>query len=91
MIPGRSFERNCRATKFKTDYFDLLFTRNKTLYRPGRESPDKPSQFFFQPPAQDNIVYADLDNEKSASQKKVFEEVFLVQDTLARIKVEDNG
>jgi hypothetical protein len=39
------------GNQFKTDYFDLLFTRNKTLYRPGRESPDNPSQFFFQPPS----------------------------------------
>lgn len=74
------------GNQFKTDYFDLLFTRNRTLYRPGRESPDRPSQFFFQPPAQDNIVYTDLDKEQSASQKKAFEDLFLVQDTLRRIR-----
>jgi GLPGLI family protein len=74
------------GNQFKTDYFDLLFTRSKTLYRPGRESPDNPSQFFFQSPAQDNVVYSDLEDQKSTSQKKAFEEVFLVQDTLRRIK-----
>jgi GLPGLI family protein len=56
------------------------------LYRPGKESADKPTQFFLQPPAQDNVIYSDLANEKSASQKKAFEDVFLVQDTLRRIK-----
>jgi GLPGLI family protein len=90
MEPGdeswADFSKKLMGNKFKTDYFDLLFTRTKTLYRPGRESPDKPSQFFFQPPGQDNVIYDDLDREKSVSQKKVFEQLFLVEDTLRRIK-----
>jgi GLPGLI family protein len=73
-------------TKFKTSYFDLLFNRDKSLYKPGRESPDKQNQFFFEQPAQDNVVWSDIDNEKSVSQKKVFEQLFLVQDSLRRIK-----
>jgi GLPGLI family protein len=73
-------------TKFKTSYFDLVFNRNKSLYKPGRESPDKQNQFFFERPSQDNVVYSDLDNEKGISQKKVFEQVFLVQDSLRQIK-----
>lgn len=73
-------------SQFKTSYFDLLFSRSKTLYKPGRESADKPSQWFVQQPAQDNIVYADLDNERGVSQKNIFEELFLVQDSLRTIK-----
>lgn len=80
------FAKKFMGNKFKTDYFDLLFTRNKTLYRPGRESPDKPNQFFVQAPAQDNVIYSDLDREKSVSQKRVFEQVFLIEDTARRIK-----
>jgi GLPGLI family protein len=90
MDPGdeswAELSKKIMGNKFKTDYFDLLFTRNKTLYRPGRESPDKPNQFFFQPPAQQNVIYADLEQEKGVSQKTVFEQVFLVDDTLRRIK-----
>ena len=26
--------------KFKSTYFDLLFTKNRTIYQPGRENPD---------------------------------------------------
>jgi GLPGLI family protein len=74
------------GNQFKTDYFDLAFTRTKTLYHPGRESPDKPMQFFFQPPAQDNVVWADLDQQRSVSQKHVFEMMFLVQDSTRTIK-----
>jgi GLPGLI family protein len=90
MDPGdeswAELSKKIMGNKFKTDYFDLAFTRNKTLYRPGRESPDKPSQFFFQPPAQENVIFADLDQDKSVSQKTVFESTFLVDDTLRRIK-----
>jgi GLPGLI family protein len=89
MDPGdegwAEFSKKLMGNKFKTDYFDLLFTPGKTLYRPGRESPDKPNQFFFQPPAQQNIVYADIDRSKAVSQKSVFEQVFLVADSLRPI------
>lgn len=74
-------------TKFKTSYFDLVFNGNKSLYKPGREVPDKQNQLFWgEQPAQENIVWSDLDNEKSISQKKVFEQLFLVQDSLRQIK-----
>ena len=75
------------GNKFKTDYFDLLFTRSRTLYRPGRESTDKMgNQWGPPPPAQQNLVFTDLDQEKSISQKAVFEETFLVQDSARQIK-----
>jgi len=74
------------STHFKTAYFDLLFNRTKSLYRPGRESNDKDNAFMFQPPAQNNTIYSDLDGEKAISQKNIFEELFLVQDSLRKIK-----
>src|SRR5882757_11179791 len=70
--------------QFKTTYFDLLFIRNKSLYRPGRENTD--NNKLWEIPADGNIVYSELDNEKSISQKKVFEQVFLIQDSIRRIK-----
>ncbi|HVU54897.1 MAG TPA: GLPGLI family protein [Puia sp.] len=74
-------------SQFKTTYFDMLFTRNKTLYKPGtRESIGTSMGWFSEQPGQDNIVYNDLDGEKSISQKKVFEETFLVTDSLRKIR-----
>jgi GLPGLI family protein len=70
--------------QFKTSYFDLLFTHNKTLYRPGRENPD--NSRLAQQPAEDNIVYCDLDDQRMVGQKKVFEQLFLVQDSIRKIK-----
>jgi GLPGLI family protein len=75
------------SSHFKTAYFDLLFSHEKCLYRPGRESDDKPNNFFFfQAPAQDNTVFSDLEQDKAISVKHVFEQAFLVQDTLRHIK-----
>ncbi|HWK06545.1 MAG TPA: GLPGLI family protein [Puia sp.] len=70
--------------QFKTTYFDLLFTRNKSLYKPGRENTD--NNKIWEQPAEENVVYSDLDNGRSVSQKKIFEQLFLVQDSLRRIK-----
>jgi GLPGLI family protein len=72
-------------SQFKTTYFDLLFTRNKCLYKPGREVQTK-DRSWGERPAQENVVYSDLDNGRSVSQKKVFEQLFLVQDSTRRIR-----
>jgi len=74
------------TSQFKITYFDLVFTRNKTLYRPGREVTDNGMQIFFERPAQENVVYSELDNATVISQKKVFEQLFLVQDSLRTIR-----
>lgn len=74
------------ANHFKTSYFDLVFTRDKSLYKPGRESPDRELFNFWPSPAQDNIVYSDLSKVKAISEKNVFEQLFLVQDSLRPIK-----
>lgn len=77
--------RKKMSNHFKTSYFDLLFTRDRSLYKPGRESTDKENFFFFQSPAQDNTVWSDLDHDKAVSVKNVFEQTFLVQDSLRHI------
>lgn len=70
----------------KTSYFDLTFNGNKTIYNPGREvvttqkAPD-----WFDGPANDNIVYTDLEKQNTISQKTVFDNVFNVQDSVRKI------
>jgi GLPGLI family protein len=78
--------RKKMSNHFKTAYFDLLFNNGKSLYRPGRESDDRDMFGFWQSPAQDNTVYSDLESEKATSVKHVFEQAFLVQDTIRQIK-----
>ncbi|MEP6727406.1 MAG: GLPGLI family protein [Bacteroidota bacterium] len=72
--------------KFRTTYFDLLFSKNKTIYQPGRENPDNNKIFFNDNVAEENVVYSELDSSKSISQKKVFEQVFLIQDSTRQIQ-----
>ncbi len=70
--------------QFKSSYFDLLFTGGKTLYRPGRENTD--NNKLWQEPAEDNIVYSDLQDSLSTAEKNIFEETFLVHDSTRKIK-----
>jgi GLPGLI family protein len=70
-------------TKFKTSYFNLLFNRNKSLYKPGRESPDKDNRWLEQP-GQDNIVYSDLDMAKASARKKYSSRYFSCRTAFGR-------
>jgi GLPGLI family protein len=73
--------------QFKSTYFNLVFKGNKTLYKPGRENAENnKTNFWSQPVAEDNIVYSDLDIASSISQKRVFEQLYLIQDSIRRIK-----
>ncbi len=71
----------------KISYFDLYFDKGKTLYKPGKEVvaaqkvPD-----WMDGPANDNIVFSDLDAQTFNSQKTVFESVFNINDSLRKIE-----
>ena len=69
------FKKN--IPQFKTTYFDLFFTENKTFYKPGRENTD--NNRLWEQPAENNIVYTDLEKRSAVSQKNVFEKTFLIQ------------
>jgi GLPGLI family protein len=70
--------------QFKVTYFDLTFNGNKTLYQPGRENTD--NNRMWQSPAEDNTIFTDLETHQSTSRKNVFEEGFLISDTVRNIK-----
>jgi GLPGLI family protein len=73
--------------KFKLTYFDLLFSNNISVYQPGRENPDNNKGFWDDGGvAQENVVYTELDSSRSISQKKVFEQLFLIKDSTRQIK-----
>lgn len=68
----------------KTDYFDLYFDNNKTLYKPGKEVEGVKVPDWVGGPANENIVFNDLKDEKFISQKAVFESAYLIQDSLRK-------
>lgn len=69
--------------QFKITYFDLTFNGNKTLYQPGRENTD--NNRMWQSPAEDNIIFTDLQSHLSTSRKNVYEQGFLINDTARTI------
>lgn len=70
--------------QFKTSYFNLEFDGSKTLFKPGRENTD--NNKLWQQPAEDNTVYTDLKDSVSTTQKNVFEQTFLLNDSTRKIK-----
>ncbi len=73
-----------RLPQFKTTYSDLFFHGNKTLYKPGRDNTD--NNKLWQQPAEDNVIYEELDKSQSTAQKNVFEEMFLIKDSTRTIR-----
>lgn len=67
--------------QFQVDYFDLVFTEEKTLYKPGRENPDQ-KRGFMTPPANENVVFKDLQHHTVVAQKQVYETQFLILDSM---------
>jgi GLPGLI family protein len=72
--------------QFKTSYFNLAFDNNKTLYQPGKDNPENNKIWFGNDVADENVIYSDFEKQQAVSQKKVFEKIFLVQDSVRKIK-----
>lgn len=72
--------------EFHTSYFNLSFTNERSLYEPGREVQQKRSPFMGDAPASSNIVFSDFTNSQGVTFKQVFEEAFLIQDSLKNYK-----
>lgn len=83
---GWGAEMKKNTPEFRRTYFDLSFDNEKMIYKPGKESPDKVINPWFDGPASENIVYSDLSIQKVVASKQVFDESFLVQDSLKKYK-----
>ena len=78
---GFAEELKKSVPQYRTTYFDLIFDNNKAIYKPGRESGDKPMP-FLNSPATDNEVYSNFAKDQSISKKEVFDKTFLIQESL---------
>jgi GLPGLI family protein len=74
-----------KQPKFFTSYFDLNFNGNKTVYKPGRET-EPFRNWWLVGPSKENVVIADMETQIINSQKKVFEDIYLLQDTIGKIE-----
>ena len=73
--------------KIQTTYFDLYFNESKTLYKVGKDAPQGFQKVpdWMQDRTTDNIIYNDLKQQQTVSQKNIFESPFLIQDSLVKI------
>jgi GLPGLI family protein len=72
--------------KFGITYFDYSFNTSGSLYKPGRESENPVKPFWGSAPASENIVYTDFQSKKVSALKKIYEESFLVQDSVKKLQ-----
>ena len=66
-------------------YCEFIGDSTRSIYKPGRDVPIDP-RTWYRPVADKNIVYTDFKKGQTISQKPVYEETFLVTDSLLRIK-----
>lgn len=66
-------------------YYDFIGNTTKSIYKPGKEVPVD-TRSFYRPIADKNVIYTDYTNKTTIAQKPVFEEIFLVEDSLLKIK-----
>jgi GLPGLI family protein len=66
---------------------NLMFGNNQTLFTPSGNN--TPATSFFNDPQismQKNVVYTNLDTKQLVSEKKIFDDTYLLKDTLKSIK-----
>lgn len=74
-----------RLPKTVITYHEFIGDSTKSVFRPGREAQIDPRS-WYRPVADKNVVFTDYKNGITISQKPVYEETFLVQDSLLKIK-----
>jgi GLPGLI family protein len=74
-----------RMPKETTSYFNFTSDGNKSIFKRTKEA-EIPRGMWFQPFADNNVVYNDYAASTTISQKPIYEETFLVKDSLLKIK-----
>ncbi len=92
MQEGNSFfeQYKDRIPVSVASYYEFTGDTSKSIYQPIKETPPDPRS-FYRPIGDKNIVYTDYKKGISISQKPVFEETFLVEDSLMKIKWKITG
>jgi GLPGLI family protein len=74
-----------RLPQMATSYFDFVGDSSRSIYKPGKEV-KVDSRSWYQGIADKNVVFNDYKAGTTITQKPIFEETFLVQDSLQKIK-----
>jgi GLPGLI family protein len=72
------------------NYYEFTGDSSRSIYQPGKDVPVDP-RTWYRPVGDKNVVYNDYQKGITISQKPVFEETFLVEDSLLKIKWKITG
>ncbi len=72
------------SPEYAISYFNLSFTDSQTLYRPGKEYTGQKVNDWMKGPATENVVFTDISKGKTLSQKQVFENNFIIDDSIRK-------
>ena len=68
--------------KFTTDHYELIFNSKQSAYKLIKENPDNKYVLFGSKPSETDIILADLQTGLMSSQKDIFENTYLINDSL---------
>jgi GLPGLI family protein len=73
--------------KVQTTYYDLFFDDSRTLYKVGKDAPPTMQKVpdWMQDKSLENIILNDVKEQKTITQKSVFEDVYLIKDSIRKI------
>ncbi len=74
-----------RMPKETISYFNFTGDTARSVYKRTKEA-DIPRNMWFRPFADENVVYNDYTNGTTTTQKPIYEETYLVQDSLLNIQ-----
>ena len=74
-----------KVPKFLLNYFELSFTPANSYYKPGKEV-EMPKMNWGLPPGNENEVFTDFATNTCIASKLIFEEHFLVRDSVRKLK-----
>ena len=84
LYPSQTYEMiKNQLPETSVSYFDFIGDTTKSIFKPGRQTSFDPR---WRPFANENVVYTDYQSYKTITQKPVYEETFLIEDSLANIK-----
>ncbi len=75
-----------KLPKHNIRYYNLAFTNKHSYYQEGKEPEDNRFSWVGRSPANDNIVYTDFATKRVTAKKHIYEEKFLVKDSMRQIE-----
>lgn len=74
-----------KIPQFRTDYFNLYFKDNKTLFEKARDNEEK-IPLFGDDKSLEDIIYADLQHQTFIKKENVFGQAFLLSDSIRKVE-----